>query len=210
MKPMRSRVSRSLFVLCLAALPLGVLVLSAAAGVKVKVDTSYYPISGKDGEALNASMLRGGGSRIKLNHAVAATETELDFGEPKISISNGKCQVDAVDVYLSIHYIYPKWSGRGRASREMRERWDAFWQELKRHEENHGEIARAGARALEEQLMAMNGNVAIGCADFGSLAKFRLEAIVRKTQMAQKNFDRREYAVSSKISKLQRLLYESR
>lgn len=182
----------------------------ASAKVKVSVKTTYYPVSGKDGKALNASMLSGGSSRIRLNHAVAATETELDFGEPKIAVKNGKCVVEDVDVYLSIRYIYPKWQGRGRASPEVRKHWDAFWRELKRHEENHGEIARAGAKALEKQLMRMNGNVAIGCADFGSFARVRLDGIIRKTAMAQRNFDRREYAASSKISRLQRLLYEAR
>ncbi len=182
----------------------------AEAGVKVKTSTSYYSISGKDGKALNDSMLKGGGSRIKLNHAVAATETELDFGEPKLVIENGKCMVKDIDVYLNIRYIYPKWVGQNGASRETRQRWNTFWRELKRHEENHGKIALAGAKALEEQLKKMTGSVAIGCANFGNFAGMRLQAIIRKTAIAQRNFDRREYADSSKISKLQRLLYESK
>ena len=182
----------------------------ASAKVKVSVKTTYYPIAGRDGKALNASMLSGGAGRIRLSHAVAATETELDFGEPKIAVENGKCIVKDVDVYLKIRYIYPNWKGRGKASPEVRKRWDAFWRELKRHEENHGEIAKAGADALEKQLMRMNGNVAIGCADFGGFARVRLDAIIRKTAMAQRNFDRREYSASSKISRLQRLLYEAR
>ncbi|WP_083649485.1 DUF922 domain-containing protein [Salaquimonas pukyongi] len=182
----------------------------ASAKVKVSVKTTYYPISGKSGKALNASMLRGGSNRISLSHAVAATETELDFGEPKISIKKGKCIVEDVDVYLKIRYIYPKWKGRGAAKTQVRKRWDAFWRELKRHEENHGEIAKAGAKALEKELMRMKGNVALGCADFGGFARLRLDAIIRKTARAQRNFDRREYAASSKISRLQRLLYEAR
>ena len=182
----------------------------ASAKVRVSVKTSYYPISGADGKALNASMLRGGAGRINLNHAIAATETELDFGEPEVAVRNGKCVVENVDVYLKIRYIYPNWKGRGRASPEMRKRWDAFWGELQRHERNHGEIAKAGAEALEKELMRMKGNVAVGCADFGGFARVRLEAIIRKTALAQRNFDRREYAASSKISRLQRLLYEAR
>ena len=180
----------------------------AKAGVKVKTKTTYYSINGKTGKALNASMLKGGGSRIKLNHAVAATETELDFGEPKLVVEGGKCKVKDIDVYLNIRYIYPKWVGKNGASRQTRERWNTFWRELKRHEENHGKIALAGAKALEKQLKKMSGSVAVGCANFGSMAGLKLQAIVRKTATAQKNFDRREYASSSKISKLQKLLYE--
>jgi len=183
---------------------------AARADVKVQTKTTFYSIKGKDGQTLNASMLRGGGNRIKLNHAVAATESEIEFGEPKVVVKNGRCVVEDVDVYLKIRYIYPKWLDRGRASREMRKRWDAFWLELKRHEENHGAIALAGAKSLERELKKMNGAVAIGCANFGSMAGIRLKNVLRKTAMAQRNFDRREYAASSKISKLQRMLFEAK
>lgn len=182
---------------------------TAEAGVKVKTKTSYYSIKGRDGKALNASMLRGGGSRIKLNHAVAATETEIEFGEPKVVVKGGRCVVEDVDVILKIRYIYPKWVNKGRASGEMRKRWNSFWRELKRHEENHGAIALAGAKSLERELKKMNGSVAIGCANFGSMAGIRLKNVIRKTAIAQRNFDRREYAASSKISKLQRMLFEA-
>ncbi len=182
----------------------------AAAEIKVKTSTSYYSISGTDGKALNASMLSGGAKRISLSHAVAATETEIKFGEPRIAVRDGKCIVEDVDVYLEIHYTYPKWVNRGRASRLMRERWDSFLGELVRHEKNHGAIALAGAKALEQELLKMNGNVAIGCANFGAFASMRLQNVIRKTAIAQRNFDRREYAASSKISKLQRLLYEAK
>jgi len=182
----------------------------AEARVKVKEKTTYYRISGKTGAALNKSMLQGGGSRISLSHAVAATETELDFGEPKIVIKGNKCVVEDVDVFLNIKYIYPKWADRRGASVKTKKRWAAFWKELKRHERNHGEIAKAGAKALEKELKKMTGTVASGCSNFGAFAGFKLKTIIRKMGQAQKNFDRREYASSSKISKLQRLLYEAK
>ncbi len=57
---------------------------------------------GKTGEALNANMLLGGGSRIKLSHVIAATEPELDFSEPKIVVQDGRCVVKDVDVTLTV------------------------------------------------------------------------------------------------------------
>lgn len=182
----------------------------AKADVKVSTQTAYYNIQGTNGKTLNASMLSGGKKRISLSHAVAATETELDFGEPKVVVKGNKCVVEDVDVYLKIKYTYPRWTNKNRASRETRQAWDRFYAELVRHEKNHGTIALAGAKALEKELMKMNGNVAIGCANFGSWATVRLKNVIRKTAIAQRNFDRREYAASSKISKLQRVLYEAR
>lgn len=187
-----------------------VLANAASADVKVRTSTAYYQISGKDGKALNQSMLDGGKSRIKLTHAIAATETTMDFTEPKLEVVDGKCKITDVDVILNIKYIYPKWSGRSGASSEMRKRWDAFWAELKRHEENHGKIAIAGAKRFEKALLDTTAFAFNGCAGFVTIAKVKLNQIVRQTEQAQKNFDRAEYAFYSKISKLQRALYEAR
>jgi predicted secreted Zn-dependent protease len=182
----------------------------AGADVRVKTTTTYYHISGTDGRALNDSMLQGGKTRIKLSHAIAATETELDFQEPKIIVENGRCVVKDVDVVLNIRYIFPKWSGKAGASREVRKRWNAFWRELKRHEENHGEIAKAGAERLEKALLGIRSFAINGCAGFSQIAAVNLRQILRQTEAAQRNFDRVEYGNSSRISQLQRMLYESR
>ncbi len=69
---------------------------------------------GKTGEALNANMLLGGGSRIKLSHAIAATETELDFCEPKIVVQDGRCVVKDVDVTLTRPIDLSALEGAGR------------------------------------------------------------------------------------------------
>ena len=200
---------RTIPVLTLAAMAIA-MAQPSLAGVKVTVSKSYYAISGKDGESLNASMLSGGANRIRLSDAVAATETEMDFTEPKIGVRGNKCVIEDVDVILKIHYTFPKWKNRGAASPEVRARWDSFYRELVRHEEEHGRIARKGAEEFERELRKVSGNVALGCSDFGLFARQRLDNVIRRTTAAQKAFDRIEYGPASKISKAQRLLYEAR
>lgn len=183
---------------------------AAQAGVKVKVSKTYYPVSGRSGESLNAAMLRGGGARIRLTDAVAATETKMDFSEPKIGVNGSKCVIEDVDVILDIRYTFPKWTDRAKAPKAVQQRWDAFYRELVRHEEEHGRIAKRGAEAFERELRKLSGNVSFGCRDFGLFARQRLDTVIRQTAAAQQAFDRIEYGAASTISKAQRLLYEAR
>jgi predicted secreted Zn-dependent protease len=148
---------------------------ASIADVRVKVSTSYYSIKGKTGEALNTSMLRGDGSRIKLSNAIAATETELDFAEPKIVVQDGRYVVKDVDVTLTVRYIFPSLKGQGGASKTVRQRWNEFWRELKRHEENHGEIGKAGVQRLEKALLGIRSFAVNGCAGFSRLASAKMK-----------------------------------
>lgn len=183
---------------------------SANAKVKVKTSKSYYTISGNNGKSLNYSMLKGGRKNIRLSDAIAATETKIDIGDPKIAIENGKCIVKKIDVVLHIRYTYPNWKNKKGASKTVRNSWEKFRRELVRHEENHGKIAKLGAKALEKELLKMNGNVAIKCANFGSLAAFKLRNLTRKTARAQRAFDRKEQSRFSKITKLQKDLFRAK
>ena len=92
----------------------------------------------------------------------------------------------------------------------MRKHWANFFRELKRHEEQHGRIAKEGAAALEKEILGFNGNKIFGCRDMGSFAAFKLNRVMRKTKARQNLFDRREYSNASKISKLQRKLYRAK
>ncbi len=67
---------------------------------------------------------------------------------------------------LPSHKIFPRWKGQGGASKTVRQRWNEFWRELKRHEENHGEIAKIGAQRLEEALLGIRSFAVNGCAGF--------------------------------------------
>jgi predicted secreted Zn-dependent protease len=182
----------------------------ALAKVKTTEKTVFFAISGKDGEALNASMLEGGRERINLSHAVAATETEFDLGEPRTLVRNGKCTVQGIDVLLSIKYILPKWKTKTSAPQHVQRRWQAFWSELERHELHHGKIAKDAAAGLQRELDRLASGKSADCNRFGHLAVAKLDAAVRKASFEQNNFDRREYLAFSKISRLQINLLASR
>jgi len=198
-----------MFCCCFAGLLIG-FAPGANAKVKVSEERTYFPISGKNGEALNASMLIGGKNRIDLAQAVAATETEYNLGEPEFTEKNGRCRVKGIDVHLSIRYIFPQWKNRKSAPKQVQEKWEIFWRELERHELHHGEIARNAAEKLQKQLDLMVRKNQVDCDSFEQLASSKLDAAVRLASIEQLRFDRREYTAFSKISRTQTSLYKAR
>lgn len=177
------------------------------AKIIIKEKTSYYPIKGKTGRELAEAMLVGGKRNIDLRHAIAATATSYKVGDVDIQVVNGRCKVISANVIVDIEYIYPKWTQRKGASKELRAVWDQFFRELVRHEETHGKIAKEGAKQLEREILRVSGSVPLGCRDFGAFSTLRLDAIGRQLKNRQLAFDRRENLRVSRISRLQTLLF---
>ena len=204
----RSAVKSSAFAMALAcgaslAMTAGV----AQARVKVNEKTTYYYVNGKDGAQLTRSMARGGLWNIRQAHAIAATQTTYDFGKPEIVVKNGWCRLSEPVVVLNLKFIYPKWPGYKRATPEVKAKWDKFYKELVAHEKEHGKIARAGAKQLDQAMRSVKVRDTRQCADFGVAISSKLEPILKKTAERQVGFDKREYMETSRVTKAQKLLF---
>jgi predicted secreted Zn-dependent protease len=182
---------------------------NASAEVIVREHTKYYPVHGTTGIELSKSMLAGAGEHIKLHHVVAATEADYEFNEADIVVENGRCVVKEIRVQVNLVYLFPQWQPESRASPYLRAIWNQFYAELVRHEMQHGNIAKQGARELEQALKNISGNVALGCNDFGTFAAVRLESLARRIELRQLAFDRRENFSTSKIARLQVALMDA-
>ena len=180
------------------------------AEVKVTESTKYYSVNGRTGLDLGKAMLVGGGKTIRLRHAIAATATKFNVSDPVMVVENGRCKIKKLTVNLGLTYYYPKWSGRSKASPAVRKSWDAFYQELVRHEKTHGKIARDYANKLENELLRTSGTALVRCADFSAVASFRVRNLANELKRKQADFDRREGLSSSRISKLQVQLIKTR
>lgn len=178
----------------------------AHAEIVVKERTKYYQISGRTGIELGRAMLAGASGPINKRHAIAATEASYGIGDAEIVARNGRCVVEEVTVTLELTYHLPKWRGANRASARLRRNWTGFFSELTRHEYQHGQIAREGARELEKTLMSMSGTIAFNCNDFGAFSTIRLNLLANRIKQRQLAFDRRENLRTSRISRLQATL----
>jgi predicted secreted Zn-dependent protease len=194
------------------AFPLLVFASSQAAQAKVIVSekTKFYTIKGKDGIEITKAMLSGGARNINMRHAIAATASKFDLGDPVIAVKDGKCIVKDATVKLNLTYIYPQWPGKASASKATQAAWNAFYAELQVHERRHGTISRDAARQLEVALEKLSGTVSKGCRDFGRFAKPSLEKIAVEMKKRQDAFDLSENRKTSKITKLQIALLKSK
>jgi len=183
---------------------------AANARIVVQEKISYYPISGRTGVELGKAMIAGGPRAIHMRHAIAATATRFDFLDPKFVTEKGRCAVKDLTVKLTITYHYPKWGNEGSGSAPLRRAWRAFYDELKRHEQTHGRIARKYASRVEREMKRMSGTVAFGCNDFGNWTQIRMKALSARLKEEQAAFDRLEDRKASKISRLQTSLLQSR
>jgi predicted secreted Zn-dependent protease len=202
-KPMRQ--TRWLSLITGAALGVAALLVPAAASAKIVVKESvkYYSVKGRDGLEVSKAMLAGGSRNINMHHAIAATSTRFSLSDAEVGIKNGRCVVNDVKVTLDIVYLYPKWSMKASAGRNVRKAWDTFYAELLKHEQTHGKIAKAAAARIEKELKSLSGTVALGCKDFGKFADRRFNKIAAELKQQQLAFDARENRDSSKITKLQ-------
>lgn len=200
---MQGSISRALLACVLAVLAACWSAGNAAARIVVIEKVAYYPVSGLNGLDLGRAMLKGGARTINLRDAIAATTTTFDFSKPVVAVEHGRCVVKSINVHLRILYQFPKWNGRGRASRSLRRNWDAFYAELVRHEHEHGRIAKKYAKRVEQEMLRLSGTVAFGCRDFGRFSEMRFNALVAQLKQAQLAFDRREDLPTSRITRLQ-------
>lgn len=182
----------------------------AQAKIIVQEKVSYYAVKGRSGLDLGKAMVAGGAKVINLRHAIAATVSKFDFLEPKVAVENGRCIVKDVTVKLTLTYYFPKWHGKNGKSRQVRQAWDAFYQELVRHEKTHGRIARNFAGKIEAELKRLSGTVRFGCKDFGSWSNVRFNLLSRQLKAEQAAFDRREDLKTSRISRLQTTLLRAK
>ena len=187
-----------LAMLALAATPSG-----GQAKVVVTQATNYYPVQGRSGLDLSREMLRGGKQSISLRHAVAATAARYKVEGGRVAVQDGKCVVRDVTVRLELTYFYPNWSSRGQTSGSVRRAWRAFYTELVRHEETHGQIARQGAELMKSELLKLSSDARFRCFNFRQRANQVFNRVTRQIKQRQLAFDRKEGRPSSKISKLQ-------
>lgn len=144
-----------LLALALGAAP----VPEAEARVLVKrLPDQHYTVRGRTrediGRALRDHMVRFISEESEL--AAALTYGTLDFRYRYKVNGAGALVIDDAEVTLTLRYVYPKWVSRDYAAPEVVQDWDTLMAHLVVHEEQgHGVIWKEGAKALEQDLLAL-------------------------------------------------------
>jgi predicted secreted Zn-dependent protease len=127
----------------------------AAARVVATKSYSYFDIKGKTADELD-QQLSTRGPTANGSSARHPGATKIRFGGDATYVQeNGRCRVRSARVTVHTTIILPRWDKRNGASKQLSMIWDALSSDIKRHEEHHAEIAKAQARTMEREILAL-------------------------------------------------------
>jgi predicted secreted Zn-dependent protease len=127
----------------------------AAAGVAATKSYSYFDIKGKTADELDEQLsTRGPTANGSSSRHPGATKIRFG-GDATYVQEGGRCRVRSARVTVHTKIILPRWNNRKGASNQLSMIWDALSSDIKRHEERHAEIAKAQARAMEREILAL-------------------------------------------------------
>ena len=130
---------------------------SAAALAKPKSTTQYkyYPVSGDSAVELYIAMMKRG-PHVNGDQAYASTTATQTLDGRFIRASN--CRLNDINLSFQFTIRLPKLSSTKGLSQTTRDRWQAFSQFLRKHEETHRSIWLACAADFEKRALAVKAS----------------------------------------------------
>lgn len=181
---------------------LAMLATLAKAETSVRKSTVYFTVSGKTASELDSALLRNG-PRVggAARHPGAA---QIKFsGDIKYKETKGRCSIATAHVNLNLKLILPNWKDRASAPRGLAILWDSLSGDIRRHEEQHAEIATRHARGLEQALKALPAQKT--CGEMQALVTRTTDDRIAEHDADQLRFDRIEMAnFEARIARLVR------
>lgn len=149
----------------------------------------YFEIGGTNIEALWYDINKKG---PKSNKGVGhAGYTSFDF-ENSVGIipKGGQCQITSIKFHLTSKVQLPKWIDGRKSDREMKIYWKAFSSDVKRHEDQHVEIARQSIIKLEQELLKLKPRKS--CKVLKKKIRNAINASAKTRDREQNAFERKE------------------
>lgn len=156
------------------------------AAPKVTSRTTTFPISGPTGDALLKELERKGPKHGFTSRAIAQTRYTMN-SEAEWNHARGVCAVTRPMVRLDITYIYPE--VKGETSDPLRGRWQRFMAGIRKHEEQHGRLAREMAAEADKTIAGLKVQDGKACGKLRAEMKRVVAAIVGRYEARQRQFD---------------------
>ena len=170
---------------------------AAAASIATTIKT--YPVAGRSGEELLRSMNKHGPKHGFLSRAIAQTQYTIEW-DVKVDTRGANCRLQRARAIMQMTYTYPKPSSN--LTPAMRRKWDAFMAGVRKHEENHGTLARQMVNRAERSVAGLRVANDPNCRKTTALVKERVAAIYLEYEAKQVVFDKREHREGGNIYRL--------
>ena len=159
---------------------------SAATGVRVKVDTTYYDVDGTEPRAWRLFMASAAAAAGLAPPAVGATRATTSWSYASTRSTAAGCELRQPSVALEIHYVVPRLrSDSGVAPAALAE-WRRYMVSLWRHEEGHALRNARGAAELREELRRLHP---VSCDMIDAVLRAQSTAVLAKFDALNKAYD---------------------
>ena len=140
---------QTLLILCCVCLP------QAHAEPEVRVEETYYSVSGTTAQQIRSSLNRN--TPVQQNGQLFDAHTQWDIRWQFWwnADSNGNCRLTRVSTQVVIRYTLPQLQKPETLPEELLRRWKKYLGALVAHEEGHAAIGIDAARAIEHRLLQM-------------------------------------------------------
>lgn len=177
------------------ALPAG----GALAQAKVSITTKYYDVAGRSGVALIKAMDKKGPRHGFMTRAIAQTSYTVGW-EFTWSREGKSCRLAEADGTLDMTYTYPN-AGEG-IDPGLQKRWKRFMAGVRKHEEQHGRLAREMVAVAERSVKNVKFGQDPRCNRAQAEAKRRIATVYAKYEARQIAFDKREHSEGGNVEHL--------
>lgn len=169
-----------------AALAGSVLLLGGWGPTGTRIDTAYYPISGRSHAELVGSVRRYGPGGFAYGMGIIDFHPSFDTGW-----RDGKCRIVTAETGLTVSLRLPEWRGPADAPGRVLQTARRFASEVRRHEMQHVDIARRYQRAMTARLLKLPAEAS--CWSLAASARALVERLKKDHLAAQRAFDRRSH-----------------
>lgn len=159
--------------------------------VEVQTRFTCYEIHGRTAEQLNDEMARLGPSVEGTIDAVASTKWKPSWSNATIATTE-ECKVTTLSVGLRIVFTFPHWNQPAGVPHSLVQSFDAFLNDVRKHEYKHRKIAIEGANELQELLSKLGPQPT--CEDLTATTSATAKRVIHAFEKKQKEFDASEAA----------------
>ena len=154
----------------------------------VRNHTSYYYVDGPSATVLAAQIDHNGPTGADGKRYAGKTKWDVQW-KFKHEQHGVTCKMKEVAVAVGVAQTLPRWRNEKNGVPALRTRWQQFAGALKRHEDGHKDHGLAAGREIEATLLA--AKPAGNCEDLASAANAAADAIVKKYQKLDQDYDRK-------------------
>jgi predicted secreted Zn-dependent protease len=168
----------------------------AYAEVRSNVTYKGYPVYGQTAQEIWRDIGRKGPHQPERG-LYAQAEAEIRFGW-NVAFTSGQnaCRVKSAVVKVDVNILLPDWADKARGSQALRQAWNEYITQVRRHEERHRDIALAAAKDIDKAILAAPAHR--NCRSLEHYIKAQTDQILARERAQQAHFDRTDRPIMLK------------